>query len=78
MSKCGEYPTVLNGKIASNTSTTVEYECLGGFYISGDPRINCTNSGWGTAPTCSVIRDEINIFRECLQVECVVVTVLFR
>ena len=62
----GTYPTVLNGQVYYNDSSTVEFECLSGFYMTGNKRITCTAGVWETAPTCSVIRqyDEVTVFRE--------------
>lgn len=68
---CGAYyPTVLNGQIVSGTesSESVEYECLSGFFMTGNKRITCdTTTGlWDEAPTCSVIDDniDVDVYRE--------------
>ena len=66
MSCPATYPTVLNGQVYYNDSSTVEFECLSGFYMTGNKRITCSGGVWETAPTCSVIRqyDEVTVFRE--------------
>ena len=58
----GTYPVVLNGNMSYNDSSTAEFDCLTGFYMTGNKRITCTTGTWQTAPTCSVIRqyDEVN------------------
>ncbi|KAK7102544.1 uncharacterized protein [Littorina saxatilis] len=74
----GTYPTVLNGKMYFNSSTTVEFECLSGFAMSGNKVITCSGSvaTWTDAPTCSAITDDDEVFPEWWLVVAAIVLVL--
>nr|KAG5705560.1 hypothetical protein BaRGS_034758 [Batillaria attramentaria] len=63
---CTAYPTVLNGKTVDKGAEFAEYECLSGFYMTGNKRITCNpNTGlWDESPTCSVIdnSDKVTVY----------------
>ncbi|OWF55854.1 hypothetical protein KP79_PYT11634 [Mizuhopecten yessoensis] len=49
---CPDPPSVANGYISSNTSTSVTYACNDGFGLSGYAQVLCSGGAWGTLPYC--------------------------
>lgn len=66
MPPCDSVPTVNNARssvVSGNDTVTVTFECLTGFYMSGDPVVVCRMSAdvWSPRPACSVINQDTNV-----------------
>ncbi|XP_059157589.1 uncharacterized protein LOC131941970 [Physella acuta] len=66
MPPCATLPTVNNARpsvVNGNDTVTVTFECLTGFYMSGDPVVVCLPSVgvWSPRPECNVINQDTNV-----------------